>query len=232
VGGEVEAAAREEGRTVILWQANLGRGVSVAEFTTNLRRVLDAGGPRAVYAFQEIDEADAPEEMDILAALTADTHRIVGRRTAVPILVPRHLDLVGSIQTPACKGLALFTPNRIVNEARINLGVGLSIGILNTHLPIDRLVTRNRRRQVRHALRDRALVYGAGVWVADTNTRKGWPRITPGERPVINAGIDKAKAWAPGGWRVEVRERWTVPLTIDNHDAHGARLMWVRREGR
>jgi endonuclease/exonuclease/phosphatase family metal-dependent hydrolase len=217
---------------VILWQANLGRGVSAAEFERNLRRVLDEAGPRAVICLQEIDEADRPDEMATLVELAKPTHRIVGRRTAVPILVPRHLDLQGSIQTPACKGLALFTPNRIVNEARIKLGVGLTVGVLNTHLPIDRLVTRNRRRQVRHALRDRALAYDAGAWVADTNTRKGWPRITPGERPVIEAGIDKAKAWAPGGWRVEVRERWTVPLTIDNHDAHGARLMWVRREGR
>jgi hypothetical protein len=216
---------------MILWQANLGRA-SVPVYRLDARRVLNAGGARAVFAFQEIDEADAPNEMDYLLDLTRKTHRVVGVRTAVPILVPRHLDLVGSLQTPACKGLALFTPNRTVNEARIKLGNGLAVGVLNTHLPIDRLVTRNRRRQVRHALRDRALVYGAGVWVADTNTRKGWPRITPGERPVINAGIDKAKAWAPGGWRVEVRERWTVPLTIDNHDAHGARVMWVRREGR
>lgn len=224
--------AREAGGAVILWQANLGRGVSDAEFEANLRRVLDEAGPRAVICFQEIDEADRPDEMAALVELARSTHRVVGRRTAVPILVPRHLDLTGSIQTPACKGLALFTPNRIVNEARIHLGVGLTVGVLNTHLPLDRLVTRRRRRQVRHTLRDRALAYDAGVWVADTNTRKGWPRITPGERVVINAGIDKAKAWAPGGWRLEVTNRRTVPLTIDNHDAHGARVMWVRREGR
>jgi hypothetical protein len=214
---------------VILWQANLGRGVTVAKFEWNLRRVLDAAGPRAVICLQEIDEADKPDEMAAVVELARDTHRIVGRHTAVPILVPRHLDLVGSIQTPACKGLALFTPNRVVNEARVHLGVGLDVGVLNTHLPLDRLVTRNRRRQVRQTLRDRALTYDAGAWVADTNTREGWPRITPGERTVIDAGIDKAKAWAPGGWRVEVRERWTVPLTIDRHDAHGARVMWVRR---
>jgi hypothetical protein len=214
---------------MILWQANLGRGVSVAEFEWNLRRVLVEAGGRAVICFQEIDEADKPDEMATLVELTKDTHRIVGRRTAVPILVPRHLDLQGSIQTPACKGLALFTPNRVVNEARVKLGNGLGVGILNTHLPLDRLVTRNRRRQVRQTLRERAVVYGAGAWFADTNTREGWPRIVPGERVVVNAGIDKVKAWAPGGWRLEVRQRWTLPLTIDNHDAHGARVMWVRR---
>ena len=213
---------------MLLWQANLGRGVSEAEFLRNWQRVLDAAGPRAVICLQEIDEADRPDEMAAVVEDASPTHRIVGRRTAVPILVPRHLDLHAAKQTPACKGLALFTPNRVVNEAHIRLGIGLDVGILNTHLPLDRLVTRTRRRQVRHTLRDRALAYDAGAWVADTNTRKGWPRITPGERVVINAGIDKAKAWAPGGWRVEVREEWMVPLTIDNHDAHGVRLMWVR----
>lgn len=217
---------------MILAHANLGRGVSTAEFERNLRRILDEWGPRAVYAFQEIDEADKPEEMAAVVELASDTHRIVGRHTAVPILVPRHLDLLDAEQTPACKGLALFTPNRVVNEARIGLGIGLEVGLLNTHLPIERLVTRNRRRQVRYTLRERALAHDAGVWVADTNTREGWPRITPGERTVVDAGIDKAKAWAPGGWRVEVTSRRTVPLTIDNHDAHGARVMWVRREGR
>ena len=45
---------------MILMQANFGRGVSVAEFVDNLDRVLDAGGKRAVFAFQEIDEADKP----------------------------------------------------------------------------------------------------------------------------------------------------------------------------
>lgn len=214
---------------MILWQANLGRGVPVAEFARNLDRVLDAAGPRAVICLQEIDEADKPDEMTLLIEAAQDTHRIVGRRTAVPILVPRHLDLLDAEQTPACKGLALFTPNRVVNEAHIGLGIGLDVGVLNTHLPLDRLVTRNRRRQVRQTLRDRALAHPAGAWVADTNSRRGWPTIVRGERSVVEAGIDKAKGWAPDGWRLEVRERWTVDLTIDNHDAHGARLWWVRR---
>jgi endonuclease/exonuclease/phosphatase family metal-dependent hydrolase len=212
-----------------LWQANLGRGVPVAEFERNLCRVLDAAGDRAVICLQEIDEADKPDEMAAVVELARDTHRIVGRRTAVPILVPRHLELLDAEQTPACKGLALFTPNRIVNEARVELGIGLEVGVLNTHLPLDRLVTRRRRRQVRHTLRERAVTNPGGAWVADTNTRTGWPRIVPGERQVIEQGIDRAKAWAPDGWRLEVTQHRTVPLTIDNHDAHGARILWVPR---
>lgn len=209
-----------------LWQANLGRGVSTAEFNANLRRVLDAGGPRAVYCFQEIDEADAPEEMDILTDLTRKTHVIVGQQTAVPILVPRHLPLFSVHVTPACKGLAKFTPNRVVNEAVIQLGPNFAVAVLNTHLPINRPQTLTRRRDVRRALRNRARAHKAGTWHADTNTHKGWPTIVPGEKTVTNAGIDKAKAWGPADRRVIVTDQQTVELSIDGHDAHGARIWW------
>lgn len=208
-----------------LWQANLGRGVSSAVFEGNLVRILKAGGPRAVYAFQEIDEADAPEEMDILRRLTADTHTIVGGNTAVPILVPHHIGLLDSWATPACKGLAKYTPNRVVNQALIELTPSLTALILNTHLPINRPQTLTRRREVRQTLRQQARNWDTGVWVADTNTHVGWPRIAKGEKSVINAGIDKSKAWGP---KVTVSDRRTVALSIDGHDAHGARIRWER----
>lgn len=213
-----------------IWHANLGRGVSTSAFTTNLRVILDAGGPRAVFAFQEIDEADAPEEMDILWSLTRTTHRIVGENTAVPILVPRHLAVVESTQTPACKGLAKYTPNRIVNEALVSVGPNLDVAILNTHLPLNRPATLTRRRDVRQALRKRARARMdvAGVWIADTNTHHGWPRIAPNEQTVTDAGIDKAKSWGGPGRKVVVTDQRTVPLSIDGHDAHGARIRWVR----
>lgn len=214
---------------MILWQSNLGRGVSTAEFTANLRKVLDAGGPRAVYCFQEIDEADAPEEMDILGRLTRGTHHIVGQQTAVPILVPRHLGLFSVHVEPACKGLAKFTPNRVVNEAVVQLGPNLAVGVLNTHLPINRPETRDRRADVRRALRRRARAHEAGVFVADTNTHKGWPTIVPGEKSVTDAGIDKAKAWGPADREVVVTDQRTVRLSIDGHNAHGARIRWVRK---
>lgn len=208
-----------------VWQANLGRGVSELEFLRNLERVLDAAGPRAVIGLQEIDEADRPDEMAALVELASPTHVIVGRATAVPILIPRHLHLLGDEQTPACKGLALFTPNRVVNEAVVYLdGPDLDVAVLDLHVPLLRPQTLVRRRQCRQALRERTRAHSAGLWLADTNTHRGWPEIHPRERTVTDAGIDKAKAWAPHGWRVVVTERETVPLTIDGHDAHGARV--------
>lgn len=214
---------------MILWTANLGRGVSPDIFEANLERVLKAGGPHAVYCFQEIDEADAPHEMLILRRLVNHTHQIVGENTAVPILVPRRLGLVEDTQTLAAKGLAKFTPHRVINEAVVRLGPNLDVAVLNTHLPINRPQTFTRRREVRKKLRAQARTHEAGVWVADTNTRRGWPTIVPGERSVIDAGIDKAKAWGPADRKVVVSGRRTVQLGIDNHDAHGARIVWVKR---
>lgn len=212
-----------------LWQANFGRGVSVAEFTRNLDRLLDAGGRRSVYALQEIDEADKPEEMDILRKRVRLTHHIVGQQSAVPILVPFHLTLFSTHVAPACKGLAKFTPNRVVNVAVLQLGPNLAPGILNTHLPIDRKETEERRAEVRQKLRDEANDHESGAWVADTNTRRGWPTIVKGEKTVTDAGIDKAKAWAQDGKRVVVTDRRTVHLSIDGHNAHGARVLWVEK---
>lgn len=217
------------------WQANFGRGVPVAVFVENLDRLLEAGGPRALYALQEIDEADKPEEMDILRRRVRDTHHVVGEHTAVPILVPFHLELADALVTPACKGLALFTPNRVINEAVIQLGPNLAVAVENTHLPrlpddvsdeVRQELT-NRRTDVRKALRTRTRAHDAGVWVADTNTRRGWPTIAKGEKTVTDAGIDKAKAWVLPGRKIRITDRRTVNLTIDGHDAHGARVWWT-----
>lgn len=215
-----------------LWHANLGRNVSRYEFERNLADLLDAAGPRAVICLQEIDEADAPDELAIIAQRTRNTHTIVGGNTAVPILVPRRIAILGERQTLGCFGLARYTPHRPINEAILGLGPFLTTTVFNTHLPIDRVQTFTRRAQVRSKLRkrvrERQEQLHNGVWVADTNTRRGWPTIARDEVIVINAGIDKSKAWAAPGRHVVVTDRETVDLTIDGHNAHGARIRWVR----
>lgn len=213
---------------MILWQANLGRGASADEFAANLGRVLRAGGKRAVFAFQEIDEADTPEEMDTLHFALRKTHKIAGGHTSVPICVPNHLALIESVQSLGCIGLAKFTPHRPINEALVGIGPNLEVAVLNWHVPIDRPETKGRRTQVRRNARARAKRYEHGAWVSDTNTHRGWPEIVPDERTVTDAGIDKAKAWAGEGRHVVVSDRRTVDLTIDGHDAHGARIRWER----
>lgn len=213
---------------MILAHANLGRGVSAAEFRRNARMVLNAGGARAVFAFQEIDEADAPEEMDYLTDRLGKTHRIAGERTAVPIFVPNHFALLAESQALGCRGLAKFTPHRPINEAVIGIGPNLEPALFNFHVPLDRPETQGRRAQMRRNVRARANRHETGLWVADTNHRRGWPTIVPGEKTVTEAGIDKAKAWSADR-RVEVTGRRTIPLSIDGHDGHVARVMWLPR---
>lgn len=214
---------------MIVWQANLGRGVTAARFRANARKVLDAGGSRAVFCFQEIDEADLPNEMDYLTDVTARTHVAVGVRTAVPIFVPRHLPVLDERLTLGCRGLAKFTPNRPINEVVVSVGPNLDVALFNFHVPLDRPQTESRRTQIKRNVKTRARRHDNGMWVADTNHHRGWPTIVPGERSVVDAGIDKGKAWAGEGRRVVVSDRRSVNLTMDGHDAHGARVRWERR---
>jgi endonuclease/exonuclease/phosphatase family metal-dependent hydrolase len=208
------------------WQANLGRGVGKDEFVRNFLRVYRQARS-AVILLQEVDEADKPEEADIIRDIAQGTHRLVGMRTGVPILVPRDLDLIGWDTRLACKGLAKYTPNRYVTEAVVDLRNGTQVGMFNTHVPLLRVATLTRRRDVRQALREETRGHRNGLWVADTNTRRGWPTIVKGEKSAVDAEIDKAKVWAKGSGNVIVTHRRSVDLTIDNHNAHGARSKWI-----
>lgn len=208
------------------WQANLGRGVPKDEFVLNFNRVYERAR-NAVMFLQEVDEADKPEEADIILDRTDRTHKAVGMKTGVPILVPKYLDIDWLDTRLACKGLAGYTPNRYVTEVMLVLPNGTRVGLFNTHVPILRPKTLTRRREVRQALREETNASKNGLWVADTNTRIGWPTIVKGEKPAINEGIDKAKVWAKGEGRVIVTGRQHVNLTIDKHNAHGARSTWL-----
>lgn len=208
------------------WQANLGRGVSEEVFRRNFDRLYLRGGKRAVYLPQEVDEADAAHEVDYILDRTHKTHRAVGMKTGAPILLPRYLDVVDFDTRLACRGLAKYTPNRYITEAVVELQNGTQVGLFNTHLPILRVRTLTRRRSVRQALREETRGHRNGLWVADTNTRRGWPTIVKGEKSAWDAGIDKGKVWAKGEGRVVVVKRDSVDLTIDNHNAHGALLRW------
>jgi hypothetical protein len=213
--------------TLWFWQANLGRGVSEAVFRRNFDRVYRRGGAYSAYLLQEVDEADEAKEVDYILDRSHKTHRAVGMKTGAPILVPREIDLIDFDTRLACRGLAKYTPNRYVTEAVVGLKNGTKVGLFNTHVPILRVRTLTRRRDVRQALREETNGQRNGLWVADTNTRRGWPTIVKGEKSAVDAGIDKAKVWAKGEGRVLVKRRDHVDLTIDNHNAHGAQLKWL-----
>lgn len=213
--------------TLWYWQANLGRGVSEEVFRLNFDRVYRRGGAYSIFGLQEVDEADEANEADYIIDQTHRTHRAIGMKTGAPLLIPRGLDIVNYDTRLACKGLAKYTPNRYVTEAVVRLKHGTEVGVFNTHVPILRPATLTRRHDVRQALRDETRGHKNGLWLADTNTHRLWPRIVKGEKSAIDAGIDKSKVWAHGEGRVLVSQRATLNLTIDNHDAHGARLRYI-----
>lgn len=210
----------------------MGRGVSPAVFQRNLARVKRAAGPRAFIGFQEIDEADQPEEMDWVQRMFRRTHIVIGEKTAVPILVPLVYEdrILAERRTDGCAGLAKFTPFRPINEVVVQLRPNLSVAMFDWHSPIDRPQTQSRRADVRKAAEERmGERHDQGhsiVWVSDTNHRGPWAPMLRGERRVVEAGIDRIRATAPRGRIVHVSDRRTVDLRIDGHNAHGARVMF------
>lgn len=212
---------------MIVTFANMGRGVETLEFRRNFDRVIRRGGLRSVFGWMEIDEADKPEEMDYLVDRLHKTHRIIGEQTMVPLCVPRHLGLADWHIEPACKGLAGMTPNRVVTQALIGLPGGLEVGWGLTHVPKYWPETSSRRKDVRRTLRGEMNDYANGGWMADTNTRRGWPTMVKGEKPAIDASIDKAMVFADKSRRVVVGKRSMIPLTIDGHNGHSFRALWL-----
>lgn len=211
-------------------QANLGRGAPTDEFVMNFNRVMKAAGKRGMINLQEVDEADHPEEMDIILERSKRTHVVYGENLAVPILVPKYLDVVRHDITQASKGLAKYTPNRPLNTVVVELENKIHVADLNIHLPINRLATASRRRECRQALRREANSHDNGFWVSDTNTRVGWPTIVKGEKTIFNGGIDKSKAWSKDpNVRLTIGRRRKVNLTIDNHDCWVGHAYWMHR---
>jgi len=217
---------------MIVTFANMGRGVTTLEFQRNFDRVVRRAGLRSVFGWVEIDEADKPEEMDYLVDRLHKTHLIVGDNTNAPLCIPRHLALVDWDVEPACKGLAGMTPNRVITQATIGLPGGLEVGGNVTHVPKYWPETTSRRKEVRQKLRQESKKDANGFWLADTNTRKGWPTIVPGEKTLFDAGIDRGKVWATerrDGKKLKTitSKPSVIPLNIDGHDGHSNRVLWV-----
>lgn len=237
-------------------QANVGRGADKTEFRRNIAKVKRFAGPRGVINFQEIDEADVPNEMDDIQWMFRWTHKIIGDGLAVPILVPKRFDTFGHRVVLGSPGLAKFTPHRPINRIGITLPLNrramselgvtsLDIYDFNFHIPISRDQTEALRGNMLEKVSEETTEVKSqgysGLWVADTNWRKArdgaLPKVVPGEKIVMggragtHAEIDVAKAWAGdrSGLKVVVQNRRHVDLTIDGHNGHSADLIWTPR---
>lgn len=210
--------------------ANFGRGVSAAEFRANVLRVL-AADDRAVLCVQELDETDKPNEHAILAAAIDGKDHRIGWATYEPIVVPWALKVRDWRVTFACKGLAGYTPNRHIVEALVSDPAHPEVppvAVLNQHPPINRKATASRRRQQRRIHKRRIRYWlrrgHTVVSVGDLND-PAYPRMHRREQTAVHAGLDYIRyVTAKKGAQVEVKATGTVPMTIDAHNAHWARL--------
>jgi hypothetical protein len=218
--------------------ANLGRGVPIAEWRENMRRLRKVPGRNVFYGLQEIDEADAPDERGDLLREFRSTHRFAGTQTAVPILVPRSWAIHARHVHHASDGVAGLSPHRVINQAVVHPVArrDRKAVALNTHFGRDIPQLARARADADKVLRDRLEHWsgrrGLPSWLtADLNSRR-YPKLAPREKRFVSAGLDVIRGYepVPKRPRIELLDRGTINLTIDGHDLEWARLRldWPR----
>lgn len=122
------------GRKTKTWlvQANLGRGVSSAVFEKDCRRIKRVFRGNFILGFDEVDEADSPEEHSIMEKVWNPKRcTFAGWKTLSPVIVSSRIPVERVEIIKACEGLAHVTPHRDLVEVVV--------------LPPKRLITKIRR---------------------------------------------------------------------------------------
>lgn len=207
--------------------ANLGRHVDTAEFLANVRRIDDEAGRGAVIGFQEIDEADTPNEHAGLRKVL-DGFDFAGWETREPIAFGDRWQIRRHDVTKGAPGLARLSPARTITEALAVHHSGAELVFLGLHYPRNDprlrvrwsdLRTRHKERiDYHHALRRTV------VWFSDVNRVRFTP-LHPAERTLAHKGLDWIRVVEhPDGAQVDVEDTGLINLTIDGHDAPWARV--------
>jgi hypothetical protein len=150
--------------TVTVVTANIGRGVSTEVAHANIRRIARSV-PGAFVGFQEIDEADAPDEgaliplrftpvgeapqpgmQDVFTSEGQPTYTFAGTsgpgwKRATPVAVPSTWKIVRRSVTKASDGLAKVTPHRVIVTVRCRPAGDPDfppVVFLNGHYPLAR----------------------------------------------------------------------------------------------
>lgn len=209
--------------------ANLGRHVDTAEFLRNVRAIDDEAGRGTVIGFQEIDEADAPNEHAGLRKVLGDDFGFAGWSTREPIVFGNRWTKRREEIVKAAKGLVRLSPARSITECVLEHANGQRLVFLDVHYPRNdpRLVTR--WGDVRRKHRERVNYWVARgytvVWFSDVNRVRFAP-LHRDERTLTRHGLDWIRCVeAPGGTQIEVTETGSIDLTIDGHDAQWARVV-------
>jgi len=109
------------GKTATYWYvlANFGRGVEAEVFTRTAKRIRKAFGENAIYCFLEVDEADKPEEKDILLTIFPESEfRWIAKSRLSPMLVGRKVkvEVLSTGTKVASPGMAKVSPARVMVE--------------------------------------------------------------------------------------------------------------------
>lgn len=229
--------------------ANIGRGVSSAYARHNIARVMRRW-PAASIGWQEIDEADRPDEHQLLHAYLVkvarpltdalhpgtppaplDSLRTVGWWTATPLFVPPGWRVVERYVDQTCEGRDGLTPHRVCVQALLeHEQTGLRLVRKNGHYPRDEIADLWEQcddawRRITQSWRERGFTQ---IDTRDVNKARRQP-LHKTERLLLGAGLDKI-TYIPGSPERGVRLERAAPgrrvnLTIDGHDALGQALI-------
>ena len=218
--------------------ANIGRGVSAAVARRNIVKIRRAFHVDPLVLWQEIDEADTPDEHGLIRKAYVPHYAQANFGLKEPISVPlTEFDLVHADFTKIMDGVARSkpgpaSPTRFISKA-IVVPKGLNhhheVAVLDTHFPnfepndprwkhcLDALIAEV------HAEHQSGRTV---IWEGDLNANRpsNVPKVHPKERRV-HATANDFMGIVPGSTRVVVHGKGKVNLTIDGHDA-----IWMRAE--
>lgn len=217
-------------RTIVVTTANLGRGVSIDEFKENVDRLnKKVPGTHRFFGFQEVDEADKPEEMAYIRNVFAKTHRFVGSKTAVPLAIPRTFQVARGTVTFASTGVAEFSPHREMVQAIVYPEGKPADKVVATGIHLGRNVKelQDARAQATAVIEKRLAYYqakGLPAWLTADLNAKRFKKLGDKEQRWVSAGLDHVRGYPAGGVQFELLQTGTVDLTIDGHNAEWAKV--------
>lgn len=218
-------------RTITTETVNLGRGGRPGEFSENLARIrLRTPGQHRFYGFQEIDEADEPDEHKALKlTLGAQGYTFAGWKTHVPIAVPPGFKIKRRIVKVASEGVDHLSPRRHVVTAVVHPDdhPDCLLAFTNTHFARDAEALARVRSEADEVLRNRIRANNkaglSGFLTADLNSRR-YRSLGAHETKIIGHRLDYVRSYEPeDGASIEVLDTGVVDLTIDGHNAHWAK---------
>lgn len=212
--------------------ANIGRGVSVDTAKANMARVRQAA-PFPLVGWQEIDEADLPDEHRMLGKVFGNGYRNVGFDRKEPISIPLQQFKIGHVEVTkimdgvpvSAKGKA--SPDRFVVAAEVmpekckNFIWAVNFHLANFETSDARWKESLARAQ---SLIHKYAHYGNTViYTCDSNANHvaDMPLMHDREHRVIADGNDYMGI-IPGSVEISVRRKFVINLTIDGHNGHGA----------